>query len=903
MNAEHLHRVQRIFEESLRRDEGDRGAYLEEACGGDRGLRAEVEALLRHHAEADEGFMARAPRTTELDDTTTADVKVGNPHGGTVGPYKILETLGEGAFGIVYLVEQTHPIRRRAALKVIKPGMDSAQVIARFEAERQSLALMDHPNVAQVFEAGTTEAGRPYFLMEHVAGVPITEHCDRQRLTIDERLQLFMSVCDAIQHAHQKGIIHRDIKPSNILVTSRVDGDLAKVIDFGVAKALHQRLTERTVFTEQGQLIGTPEYMSPEQAEMTAQDIDTRTDIYSLGVLLYELITGERPFSSKALRQASLAEVQRIIREEDPPKPSTRLSSLGAECARPASVRRALPSTLVREVRGDLDWIVMRALEKNRSRRYATAEALADDIRRHLADEPVSAGPPSVGYRTAKFCRRHRAGVTSAAFVGVALVVGFAGTVWSWQKAVDANAVASRRLDQVLDILRSVLGPFMTSIEQFDGALPVREELAMEALAQLDRLVAEGIDDRETMTALADAYDRVGDVQGGRIPSYGQRDLAMKSYEAALALRETLAREQADDDEAKKKLALAHQKIGETHVLRGNLSAAGDSYATVLAIQEARLEAQPDDRRRLRVAIAITNVADVLERTGEADRALELHGRSLALRERVAATQTESLGVRRGLAIAHMRVGYLLIDAGRTSEGTSHYEAALVLRSDLAKVDPHNGTWQRDLAMTHLLIAHAYLQQHQPDAAVEHVEPLLAITERRVEDNPGVLRATVDHARAHECAGRMHAMLGNDDDAARHFEALQSIILPQLAATSDEASVRSLAAVSHERIAELRAARGDLEGALESALRALEMAEALVTAESIDVDTRVDALRIATLVGRLELDLGRPDDARRRLETAVTGFGALRVDQPESRSLRAGHEEAERQLDRARSDG
>ena len=345
--------------------------------------------------------------------------------------YKILQKIGEGGCGVVYMAEQTEPVRRRVALKVIKLGMDTKQVIARFEAERQALALMDHPNIAKVLDAGATATGRPYFVMELVKGIRITDYCDQNHLSTAERLGLFTQVCQAIQHAHQKGIIHRDIKPSNILVTLHDGVPVPKVIDFGIAKATEQPLTEKTVFTAFGQFMGTPAYMSPEQAELSGLDIDTRSDIYALGVLLYELLTGKTPFDAKELLQAGLDEMRRRIREEEPMRPSTRLSTMvDADLTEIASQRHSEPAKLTRFIRGDLDWIVMKCLEKDRTRRYETANGLAMDLRRHLNNEPVEACPPSAGYRFQKMVRRNKLTVVAVSAVAAALFLGLGLSTW-----------------------------------------------------------------------------------------------------------------------------------------------------------------------------------------------------------------------------------------------------------------------------------------------------------------------------------------------------------------------------------------------------------------------------------------------------------------------------------------
>jgi serine/threonine protein kinase/tetratricopeptide (TPR) repeat protein len=441
-------------------------AMQEFADAQSRGQEPDIDEFVKRYPKLENQLKQRIQNLEKISDLFNCLVQVDESEfenamvgqelvGSQIGHYKLLSILSEGGMGIVYLAEQEQPIKRRVALKVIKPGMDSKRVIARFEAERQALALMDHPNIAQVHDAGTTEAGRPYFVMEHVRGIPITEHCDRYKFTIEERLKLFLQVCEAVQHAHQKGIIHRDIKPTNILVSFEANKSVPKVIDFGVAKALSQPLTERTLVTEQGQMLGTPEYMSPEQAEMTGEDIDTRSDIYSLGVLLYELLTGVLPFESEVLRKGGISQVRKMICEEEPKTPSTRLSRLSHEKTTELTKgRRTQPVALQRQIRGDLDWITLKAMEKDRIRRYGSVGEFGADIVRHLNNEPVQAGPPGKIYKVKKFVKRNRVLVTGIATVLVVLITGVVVStllaIGQARARAEAQAVSDFLLNNVL---------------------------------------------------------------------------------------------------------------------------------------------------------------------------------------------------------------------------------------------------------------------------------------------------------------------------------------------------------------------------------------------------------------------------------------------------------------------
>ncbi|MGD2295826.1 MAG: protein kinase, partial [Candidatus Aminicenantes bacterium] len=487
------------------------------------------------------------------------------------GKYKLLKNLGEGGMGTVFMAEQTEPVRRRVALKIIKLGMDTKQVVARFEAERQALAVMDHPNVAKVHDGGATETGRPYFVMEFVRGIPITEYCDKNKLSISERLKLFIPLCKAVQHAHQKGLIHRDLKPSNVLVTVQDGKPAPKIIDFGIAKATDHRLTQQTLFTEQGQLIGTPEYMSPEQAEMSGLDIDTRTDIYSLGVMLYELLVGVLPFDSKTLREAGFAEIQKIIQETDAPRASTRLSSLGDTRTSIASHRKTDPDSLHKQLKGDLDWITMKAMAKDRTQRYASASELSSDITKYLKHEPILASPPSTVYRVRKYIKRHKTGVFAAGLIVLALVVGIAGTTTGLIKAKQAEKIAKTEATTAQRVSNFLVDIFEVSdpSEAKGNTITAREILDKGA----DKITAELQDQPATQARLMNTIGKV----------YMNLGLYTKS---APLLEEGLERREKEFGENHPDVADSLYSLSQLHYTKAQYEEAKDLVERALNIRE-----------------------------------------------------------------------------------------------------------------------------------------------------------------------------------------------------------------------------------------------------------------------------------------------------------------------------
>jgi len=698
----------------------------------------------------------------------------GDSPGDEIGPYRLVSILGEGGFGVVWLAERSQPFVQRVALKLIKPGMDSAAVLARFEMERQVLASIDHPHVAKVFDGGMAASGRPYFAMEYVDGAPISDHCDRARLSIRDRLSLFLQVCEAVQHAHMRGVIHRDLKPSNVLVFTDAAGQPhVKVIDFGIAKALTQREAERKFFTEAGQLIGTPEYISPEQAELGSDDIDTRTDVYSLGVMLYELLVGALPFEPRELRSHAFREMQRIIREVDPPTPSTRLSTIAsrdsARASRIAEARRERLGALALELRRELEWIPLKAMRKERDERYGSASELAEDIRFFLDGKPLKAAPESSAYRARKFVRRHRGAVAAAIAVGSALSVGFIATAWQWRVAVRALAEAEAmnafvvddvfgasdvdRYDEGVRAADLVREAAKLAPERFpaDPRLRGRVLLAMgrallgvgspkEAIgplesAQGDRASLEPRDRVRLDIALAEALYRT---TGGRDP-----------VRSAMLAREALAAARGMDpiDAELESTALNH--LGGALKGQGDLDGAAKSYQEALAIREATLGVVSVEAHVVRGNLALVR----LERA----RALAREAR-VAREEASGATEPAA----REAALARARERAVAADAGLEAAALEFGQLAVSAKRDLGERHVHAISMANEHA-TALLLRAIELRASDPSRAdelaaraVDAFEPLeIIVAERLAPTHFRRVWIAGNHARALADLGRI----------------------------------------------------------------------------------------------------------------------------------------------------
>ncbi len=788
--------------------------------------------------------------------------------------FHIVQKLGAGGMGEVFEAEQREPVRRRVAIKLIKRGMESKEVLARFESERQALALMSHPNIAQVFDAGTTTDGRPFFVMEFVQGIPVTQYCDTNRLTPAARLELFTKICDGVQHAHHKGVVHRDIKPSNVLVKIQDGQPVPKIIDFGIAKAIAQRLTEQTLFTAIGDFIGTPEYMSPEQAEMTELDIDTRTDVYSLGVVLYEMLVGAQPFDGAELRRAGFGEMRRRIREEEPPRPSVRLSGLGHLSTTAAKNRRLEPATLARQLHGDLDWITMKALEKDRTRRYGSPSELAADIGRHLRNEPVLAGPPSTMYRVNKFVRRHTLGVTAGAVVIIALLLGITGTTVGMIKARNAEQAAGREAETSQQVSDFLVGLFEVS-NPWEGS--GEEVTAREMLDQGAKRIRQDLSDQPLIQA------RLMSTMGRVYIGLGLYETAQELLEQALAIRE------AELPTIHEDVASSLNDLGEVLRHKAKYDEAWPLYERALKIREAVVGKETRE-----AAAVLNNMAMLLVAKGEYDEALILYQRQLSIDRKTLEPDDPQLATGlTNLAILHVRMRdleearslfELALEIREKAFGPSHFLVASSLYN-LGGVLNDSGDfaaarllWERSLA-----IKEKVLGPDHPDvaAALTNLGTLLRVVGKPEESKPllersvAIFRKTLgpDHPGIAESIIQLGVVLvacGDPDSALPLYEEALAIREKAFGPNHpDVATSLNNLGVFHRSIGDNGAARTYYE----RALRAYE--------STLGPDHPSVAMALSNLGGVLR-DLGEYDGARAHFDRALAiREASLGLDHPD----------------------
>jgi serine/threonine protein kinase len=740
-----------IFLEALQQPTPEeRLAFLTHACAGNTEMRRDIERLLEAHEKAGSFLQANQAGVGP-------DAPLVERPGTAIGPYNLLEQIGEGGFGIVFMAEQQHPVRRKVALKVLKPGMDSRQVIARFEAERQALALMDHPNIARVFDGGETAGGRPYFVMELVKGIPITDYCDEMHWTPRERLELFLEVCQAVQHAHQKGIIHRDLKPSNVLVTLHDGTPVVKVIDFGIAKAVGQQLTEKTLFTNFAQLIGTPLYMSPEQAALSGLDVDTRSDIYSLGVLLYELLTGTTPFARERFQDANYDEIRRIIREEEPPKPSTRISTLGQAATTLSTQRQSDPRRLSQLFRGELDWIVMTCLEKDRNRRYQTANSLAQDLERYLHDEPVLACPPSALYRFRKFARRHRAVLVSVSLIALALVAGTAVSLWQAWRATRAESLAEERFqaEQAARVAESkrrlqARSALDANTSLLLGDLLARQQTLTEehkkflrqALQAYEEFAADTAEDEASRYGAARALANVGLIRRRLAPSTE----AQAAWQEAVKRYARLTADFPDTVQYRSDLAKAQGELGAMLAMLGKREQASAALTEALAVGErliAEFPAVPEYQQQQ--AECYLELANLLPARGQAREAEAATQKALALLEPIVARFPPSRDARRILARGLSQLSKQQADRGDAAMAVdSGRKAVGLLKQQVAE-----SADQEDrliLAQACNALANRLKSAGRPEEVAQAYREALALFRQLADDFPTVAKYRLDLA-------------------------------------------------------------------------------------------------------------------------------------------------------------
>ncbi len=758
-------RANELFLKAIQLDKDEREQYLAHACSSEADLRHAVETLLRAHHQAGK-FLDQPPVGVTADfprgDASPATMDYASSETpGTIiaGKYKLREKLGEGGMGSVWVADQTEPVQRRVAIKLIKAGSDSKSMLARFEQERQALALMDHPHIAKVFDAGVDHY-QPYFVMELIKGVPLNQYCDDAKLTPQQRLELFVPVCQAVQHAHQKGIIHRDLKPSNILVGLYDGKPVPKVIDFGVAKATAAKLTDQSIYTEVGSLVGTLEYMSPEQAELNNLDIDTRTDIYALGVILYELLTGSVPFSRKELAKAGFGEMLRVIKEEEPQKPSTKLSGSGTLPSIAAN-RLTEPVKLTRLVKGDLDWIVMKALEKDRSRRYETANGFAADVQRYLSGEAVLAAPPSTAYRLRKFVRRNRGKVIAAGLVIFALLLGIAGTtvglVYAEQRRVEADQAKQRES------------------ERADGEKRAKDEARQAAMMEKKARDQEAEQRSKAEAAYARTADvldaMVSEVTGDSLDTQKTISAEQKKFlEGVLGYYREFAAAKGDDKLARARHARAAYRVGLIESRLGRKEEAMVAFRLALngsAALATDYPAVPDYRSSL--ATSHGNLGILLQDLGQKTAAEEQYKKALAIDEKLAADFPTVVQYREGLALSHYYLGRLFDDLGREVAAEEQLRKGMTILERLTAEFPAVPEHRLRLALSHTSLGVLHETLGRWASAEEQHRAALAIFEKLATDFPSVGDYRMGLAGSHHNLGVLIKNLGRSAEAEGYY--------------------------------------------------------------------------------------------------------------------------------------
>jgi eukaryotic-like serine/threonine-protein kinase len=859
MKPERWQQIREVLEKALELAPDLRMAFLDGACSSDPLLRHEVEALLAAGDDMSAGFLQSAAMAEGLGADMEAHSSVGGLEAGQVFAQRFLliRKLGEGGMGQVWLAEQTSPVRRQVALKLIKAGMYDETIVQRFQSERQSLAMMDHPSIAKVFDAGATPQGQPYFVMEYVPGLPITEYSDQKKLKIPDRLELFIQACEGVQHAHQKAIIHRDLKPANMLVVE-VDGKpVLRIIDFGLAKAAAPQIGE-PLHTQLGHFVGTPGYMSPEQADPNGLDIDTRTDVYSLGVVLYVLLSGLQPFENPQRQRQSLEELLRKVREEDPPRPSAKAVADRDSSAGIAEARGTEAKQLARQLRGDLDSIAMKALEKDRARRYGAASELAADIRRYLTHEPVLARPASAAYRSGKFIKRHKLALAVATIFALVVVAGAVAIVREAQIARIQQARAEQHFDSLRKLTNSMLFEFHDSIESLPGSTAPRELVVSRALEYLEQIDADSPNDPATLRDLAAGYERIGRIRAeeghphlGGTGSYQQ---ASELYEKALAIRKKLAAANPGDPNLQLELLGTMLNVARIDEQFGELDRA-------LALQQQRLQIEvqlaknyDSDDLRYNIAASYIGIGEVKLWLGQYESALENERQSLTLNQALLDKNPDSLKMLRGVWRSRGWTAMVLRYDRKFNEGAAESRKALAISEQLAARDPNNSEFQRFLIADNQSLCECLAYAGSFSEVPKLCQKAITINQAMVKSDSSNVQASADLANSNMTMGLVLYLMHSPQ---------QALLFEQRA----DAMYRDVAA--HEP-----------------------------DSESNGVDHSVSLI----YAGRIEADLHHPDEAHKYLEQAQSIMEQLVARSPEHQYFRDTLVEAESALKALPSD-